>query len=105
MAVPQYPLYLPMKTENSCASHWFHKIAKLRPNLKKIGGLSRTYEPLICRRPANDTSTFIYLFIHLLSSSDKTMDLVKEENGEAIDIDENCLPSSVSNIEGVKTIR
>jgi len=33
------------------------------------------------------------------------MDLVKEENGEAIDIDENFLPSSVSNIEGVKTSR
>jgi len=33
------------------------------------------------------------------------MDLVKEENRETIDEDDNFLPSSVSNIKGVKTKR
>jgi len=33
------------------------------------------------------------------------MDLVKEQNAETIDEDDNFLPSSVSNIEGEKTKR
>ena len=49
--------------------------------------------------------TGIFSNIKVLFFSDKTMDLLKEENGEKIGEDDNFHPFSVSNIERVKTKR